>query len=200
MENEETEESNESKTILSSVDVDLESETFDAKSSLLLDEIEVQLPNPSAQTFNNIDEYYAKTIGKSKSGQQLMPSTSKEVFPPFQRTLKIVESVSRYKRKELQTVLTRMKPTNGPYFLLYKSLNNRIKVLIRRRRRVELFAGRFGWICGLLVAFDKHFNLAMTDCDETYSKVNDNNEKVDVINHIKQLFVRGDNVILISLV
>jgi small nuclear ribonucleoprotein (snRNP)-like protein len=189
-------ESNESKKVL--IDCDLESETFDAKSSLLNDEIQVLLPIPNAQTFNNIDEYYMKTFGKINTEKQL-PSNSKQSLEPIERTLKIVESVSIHKRKELQTVLTKMRPTKGPNFLLYRALNNRIKVMIRRRKKVELFSNRFGYINGLLIAFDKHYNLALTDCDETYSTINQNKEKVDVINHIKQLFIRGDNVVLISL-
>lgn len=190
-----SEESTEEKEAIN--ECDLESETFDAKTCLLEDEMRVIIPIPNARTFNNIDEYYSKTFSKINAEKQL-PSNSCEKLEPFQRTLQIVESVSTHKRRELQTVLTKMRQTNGPYFLLYKSLNNRIKVLIRRRRKVQLFSGRFGWISGLLIAFDKHYNLAMTDVDETYSQINKNNQKVDVNNHIKQLFVRGDNVVLIS--
>ena len=132
-----------------------------------------------------------------------MPSkNSSKTVPLFERTLKVEACVSTQpKRRELPTVLTRMKGAiRGPNNLLLKCLNKRIKVLIRRRRSVKLFSERFGWVSGLLIAFDKHHNLCMTDVDEKYQRLDQNNETIDVCNHMKQLFIRGDNVVVIGFV
>jgi len=181
---------------------DLESHAFDAKTSLLWDTDQVVIPVAGAKIFNNIDEYFQKSFGKSKAFKHLPSVRDTTHEPPIKRTLVFEPSVSTHKRRELQTVLTKMKTTaaKGPNGLLLKCLNNRIKVLIRRRKSVKLFSGRFGWICGVLIAYDKHHNLCMSDVDEKYQKLSADNVAIDVCNHIKQVFIRGDNVVLISFV
>ena len=178
---------------------DLQSESFDAHSSLASDTSVVQLPVPNAHTFNNIDEYFNKSFNKLKP---LQSKKSSKALPTIERTLKVeLCASSRPKRQELPTVLTRMKGAlRGPNNLLLKCLNKRIKVMIRRRKGVKLFSERFGWVSGLLIAFDKHYNLCMTDVDEKYQRLDQNNETIDIFNHIKQLFIRGDNVVLIGFV
>lgn len=179
---------------------DLESELFDAEASLAADEDRVAIPVPSAHIFNNIDEYFRKTFGKSRPLPSLQSSSGSK-GPAFKRTLVLEECVPKHKRKELPTVLTKMKASiAGPNALLLKCLNKRIKVLIRRRKRVKLFSERFGWLSGVLVAFDKHLNLCVTDVDEKYQKCDQNNQTIDVCHHFRQLFIRGDNIVVVGFV
>ena len=179
---------------------DLESEAFDAQTSLSSGVDQVVIPVPNAHTFNNIEEYFSKSFGKMNASKHL-PSISGSKVPVIERTLKLIPCTSVHPRRELPTILTRMRgAVSGPNSLLLKSLNKRIKVLIRRRKSVKLFSERFGWITGLLIAFDKHHNLCMTDVDEKYQKLDQNNEIKDVNNYVKQLFIRGDNIVLIGFV
>ena len=176
---------------------DLESASFDPESSLAAHTNRVVIPVPNAHIYNNIDEYFRKSFGKNKP----LPSISGCKAEPIKRTLVVEHCVPSYKRRELPTVLTKMKASiAGPNALLLKCLNKRIKVLIRRRKSVKLFSERFGWVSGLLVAFDKHLNLCLTDVDERYQKLDQNNEPKDICHHFKQLFIRGDNIVVIGFV
>ncbi|XP_054169254.1 U7 snRNA-associated Sm-like protein LSm11 [Oppia nitens] len=200
MKSEESETNNhfvKSSSVLQNV-CDLQSETFDPKISLMSCDDRVIVPVTSAHTFNNIDEYFNKSFGKSNALKSLLSKSDTKCEPIIKRTLQIEPIVTKHKLRELPTVLTKMKSSlNGPNSLLLKCLNNRIKVLIRRRKSVKLFNERFGWICGLLVAFDKHHNLCLTDVDEKYQRLSPNNKTIDVCNHFKQVLIRGDNVVII---
>ena len=187
-------------------DVDFESESFDPNAALSSDDDSIKLPVPNAKIFNNLDEYFLKSFSQIKS---LKPPKSppKEIKRNFDRILiasgsqSSSASQSSLRRRELPTILTRMKQSSGPMSILYKSLNNRINILIRRRKASPIFSGRFARLNGLLIAFDKHCNLVMSDVDEKYQKYKSKTDLtvVHVNNHVNQLFIRGDNVILISL-
>jgi small nuclear ribonucleoprotein (snRNP)-like protein len=176
------------------IDVNFESQSFDAKSALLNDNIEVTVPVSDAPIFNNIEEYKRKTLSKTNAIKLLeSKNKSKTEDKLMVRSTKLVETLTAPKpAKQLSTVLTRMRQQKGPLDVLYRAINNRIKVLIRRRKRCEIFDGRFGWIKGLLIAFDKHYNLVLTDVDETHNIIK-SNQNIEICNHIRQLFVRGDN-------
>jgi len=93
-------------------------------------------------------------------------------------------------RKRPNNVLTWMeKQTQGPMSVLQKCVENqtRVKVLTRKLNGVR------GTCTGILIAFDKHWNLAMADVDETYSRPRhrkpeyDNGKKIPVKNTNKDI-------------
>lgn len=53
---------------------------------------------------------------------------------------------------------------------------------------------------GTLQAFDNHCNLVLSDCVETVFKINDINNKIEILetNKSEMLVVRGDNVLLLT--
>ncbi|KAI0228204.1 hypothetical protein LSAT2_021325 [Lamellibrachia satsuma] len=68
-------------------------------------------------------------------------------------------------RKHMRNVLTRMEEyTTGPFSLLYRS--------VKEKRKVKVWTRSFKFIRGIctgyVVAYDKHWNLAMSDVDEIY--------------------------------
>ncbi|CAG2165078.1 unnamed protein product [Oppiella nova] len=182
---------------------DLESQAFDAKTSLLWDTDQVMIPVAGAKIFNNIDEYFQKSFGKSKAFKHLPSVRDTTHEPPIKRTLVFEPSVSTHKRRELQTVLTKMKTTaaKGPNGLLLKCLNNRIKVLIRRRKSVKLFSEEIERLRRDLLAarekngiyvneenfrqMEQQIKDQMIDIEEKIAQINGLHEEM---NQIQQLF------------
>lgn len=86
--------------------------------------------------------------------------------PRFKQSL-IIAPVHRGKKaKYKRDLLIRMENSKGPISLLQKFRMNRTKVLIYVRKE----HGIRGTITGYLEAFDKHYNLALTDCTETWRR------------------------------
>mmetsp|Transcript_13910 Transcript_13910/g.21018 ORF Transcript_13910/g.21018 Transcript_13910/m.21018 type:complete len:204 (-) Transcript_13910:131-742(-) len=76
----------------------------------------------------------------------------------------------------------------GPLSVLKNIFNRRIKAFVRLRGARGIKAS----VTGYLQAFDKHCNLIMLDVEE---------EKFDAkrsTRHMKQLFIRGENVVIVS--
>jgi len=132
-------------------------------------------------------------------------------------------------RKPVKNVLSQMlnQESKGPVKLLTDCLTNRRKLKVHIRARCRLRS----IISGFLVAFDKHWNLTLTDVDERFCKpkclkVARKNRPQDehsveiykhfresfqfvsekqlnhfewVQRHVPQLFVKGDEIILICI-
>lgn len=127
-------------------------------------------------------------------------------------------------KKDQKNILGYMtNQTEGPMSILQKCVQDqvRIKVITRKLNGIR------GFCTGLLVAFDKHWNLALQDVDETYSRPRfpkpeyDNGQKLaaaaekvgeSVIRiektrrktqlcqrHVPQLVLRGEHVVLVQL-
>jgi small nuclear ribonucleoprotein (snRNP)-like protein len=108
-------------------------------------------------------------------------------------------------------------PKAGPFQVLYRlwEKRQRVRILIRYVNGIR------GTLTGYLVAFDKHYNIILKDVEEVYhprpvsrsSGTNDEEADPDVDKdsnrgagmsrwkvrkrHMKQLLVRGDNVVLV---
>lgn len=202
------EKSSEEKQV-SADEIRLDSENFDAKKALLSD-FNVILPCPNAKTFNNLAEYFSKTFGKNKNDKQLLDAAKCEIpiLSAKERFAKFIKpkledepsSIQSVSKKKLSTVLSKMDDAEfkGPISLLHKSLNCRVKVFVRRRKHDNFGTARFAWLSGLLIVFDKHFNLVLSDVEESFKTLNQERQEVEVLNKTNKLFVRGACVLLVS--
>lgn len=70
------------------------------------------------------------------------------------------------KTKFKRNVLTRMETAKGPLALLMKFVTNqtRVRVYIRKEHGIK------GHVTGIIELFDKHLNLALSDCIESYQR------------------------------
>ncbi len=105
----------------------------------------------------------------------------------------------------------------GPLSLLHTAFTNRYRVRII----IRYVNGIRGTLTGYLLAFDKHFNMILRDVDEVYSPRNASSENMSNVErellrrqaaingnhqrnewsirqrHMKQMMVRGDNVVAV---
>lgn len=88
-----------------------------------------------------------------------MPGSSRERFLPRQ------ESVSG-KRHDWKNVLSKMQKTIGPLGMLHGCMEERIRIRVYTRNA----RGIRGHIEAYVAAFDKHWNLALEDCFEVWSR------------------------------
>ena len=121
----------------------------------------------SAPVLDNVEKFVSVHEGKrSQKGKKKneitssTPSSSMRFFLPEQ--MPIVKP-----KKDLPNVLLYMKKqTSGPMSMLAKCVanNGRVKVYTRSVTRIR------GYCIGFLFAFDKHWNLALVDVDEVFSR------------------------------
>lgn len=162
-----------------------------------------RLPCPNAKTFNNLNEYSNKTFKKTATVSQCRQPLPERKFTAEQVAATVrPEPVVR----EVPTVLSRMRSQTGPLQLLTRSIGLRIRVRIRRRKAGPP-GSQFACLTGQLVAFDKHFNLILSDVDEHIRFRLMSHQQSDVTEqsmrqtdrHHSRLFVRGDSVVIVSL-
>lgn len=116
----------------------------------------------SAPTYDNISKFEAVLKGINvtrKSSKSIVPGSSRQRFLPHQ------EPVPR-KRRELKNVLSKMQRTIGPLGMLYGCMERRIKIRVYTRNA----RGIRGHVEAYVAAFDKHWNLALEDCFEVWSR------------------------------
>lgn len=85
----------------------------------------------------------------------------------------------------------------GPFSLLWRALyeRRRVKVVVRGRANVR------GNCVGLLKAFDRHMNLVLYDVVENIvASFNNSRRGTTKSRSVRQLFVRGDGVVLVCFV
>lgn len=187
----------------------------------------VKIPVPSVKACDSLDEYFARSTAKknrtsscdstrpeSRSGN---PNTSRYDKPfsvplvrNFDRILKKTNDVCPEESSALLNIIskqTRVKPdlftrleqldqSKGPLLHLKKNVDKIVKVLIRRRRRVPYVCRTLEYK-GTLVLFDKHMNLYLKDVIESF-KYHLNGKLMKRARHRDNMFIRGDNVILVS--
>lgn len=181
---------------------DFTGESFDAGAALCDREKGVKsLPCPNAKTFNNLNEYSNKTFKKAQTQSQ-----RRDAEPERRFTAEQVAACVRPEpvQRQVQTVLTRMQSTTGPMHLLTRCMGLRISIRIRRRKAGPP-GSQFACVTGLLVAFDKHLNLILRDVDEVISLMSHKQPGLmqqcihQKERHVSRLFVRGDSVVIVSL-
>ncbi|XP_056239409.1 U7 snRNA-associated Sm-like protein LSm11 [Seriola aureovittata] len=163
--------------------IDVCSENFDPL--LALYSPTVPLPFPNIKCFNNVAEYESFLRGgrgraKPENVEKKRFKAMKGVADPerIERLKKLMvnnppseegESSgtprSRRRQKPQKNVLTRMPLCKGsPLGELYRCVEERIRVKVH----IRTFKGLRGVCSGFVVAFDKFWNMAMVDVDETY--------------------------------
>ncbi|KAI7801858.1 U7 snRNA-associated Sm-like protein LSm11 [Triplophysa rosa] len=163
--------------------LDISSDKFDPL--LALYSPQVPLPFPKIKCFNNIAEYESFMKGgrgraKPENVEKRLRKAQKGKVDPerIERLKKLmvnnpveeegegsgVKRASR-QRKTVKNVLTRM-PLHGgsPLGVLNRCVQEKIRVKVH----IRTFKGLRGVCSGFVVAFDKFWNLAMVDVDETY--------------------------------
>ncbi|XP_026878385.2 U7 snRNA-associated Sm-like protein LSm11 [Electrophorus electricus] len=161
--------------------LDISSEKFDPL--LALYSPKVPLPYPNIRCFNNIAEYESFMRGgrgraKPENVEKRLRKARKGVKDPerIERLKKLMvnnpvegeEGGAKRalgKQKARKNVLTRMPMHEGsPLGVLNRCVQGRIRVKVH----IRTFKGLRGVCAGFVVAFDKFWNLAMVDVDETY--------------------------------
>ncbi|XP_072519654.1 U7 snRNA-associated Sm-like protein LSm11 [Salminus brasiliensis] len=162
--------------------LDISSDQFDPL--LALYSPQVPLPFPNIKCFNNIAEYESFIKGgrgraKPENVEKRLRKARKGVADPerIERLRKLMvnnpieegeqsgRKQSRGKQKARKNVLTRMPLHEGsPLGELNRCVQERIRVKVH----IRSFKGLRGVCTGFVVAFDKFWNLAMVDVDETY--------------------------------
>ncbi|XP_069123688.1 U7 snRNA-associated Sm-like protein LSm11 [Argopecten irradians] len=162
-------------------EIDLTSPRFDAAKALF--SMHVILPFSSAQPLDNIAKFESwsrptkKSEESSVSRLQIKPAKKQPQRPiparPYHRKneqqtdVDLSKPSGRPRDRLSRNVLTRMNAyKKGPLSFLRECVENHHVVKIWTRSACELR----GFCTGYLVAFDKYFNLAVMDVDETYRK------------------------------
>ncbi|XP_059202727.1 U7 snRNA-associated Sm-like protein LSm11 [Centropristis striata] len=141
------------------------------------------LPFPNVKCFNNVAAYESFLKGgrgraKPENVEKRRQKAMKGVADPerIERLKKLMvnnpvqegESSGtprRRRQKPQKNVLTRMPLCKGsPLGELYRCVEERIRVKVH----IRTFKGLRGVCSGFIVAFDKFWNMAMVDVDETY--------------------------------
>ncbi|KAJ3587744.1 hypothetical protein NHX12_011341 [Muraenolepis orangiensis] len=169
------------------VKLDLCSDAFDPL--LALYSPTVALPFPNVKCFNNVSEYESFLRGgrgraKPENVEKRLRRAMKGVADPerIDRLKKLMVARAAEKegeeggsgapprrrgphKKTHKNVLTRMQQHKGsPLGELCRCVEERIRVKVH----IRTFKGLRGVCLGFVVAFDKFWNLAMVDVDETY--------------------------------
>ncbi|XP_072028581.1 uncharacterized protein [Amphiura filiformis] len=144
--------------------LDVSSPDFDPLKALYSSS--VVIPVPDAKCFNNLSEYESFVSGRSQGrgrGQSEHAQRRRRKKELQAQAGGLIDSTKH--GVPLRNVLSRMSEhTKGPYSLLYKCVQQRIKV----RVCVRSFKGLRGICTGYLVAFDRDMNMALSDVDEVY--------------------------------
>lgn len=168
-------------------DIDVCSEKFNPL--LALYSSTVKVPFPDARRFNNVAEYESALRGGGR-GRGAKPENVEKRRRKAMKGVVDQERIERLKKlmvnnpvpeseegessgsqprrrrgRPVKNVLTRMSLLQGsPLGELYRFVQERIRVKVH----IRTFKGLRGVCSGFIVAFDRFWNMAMVDVDETY--------------------------------
>ncbi|XP_034951027.1 U7 snRNA-associated Sm-like protein LSm11 [Chelonus insularis] len=172
-----------------------------------------KIPVPSAPIYDNVSKFETKL-----KGIVTKPRAHSNVSNPHPASSQCTEEFDAFKNGK--NVLSRMENILGPLQLLYNCVETktRIKVYTRSIRGIR------GYIEAYVTAFDKHWNLALEDCLETWTRkvkrkapalgtaeklemieenvpkmiVKKSNGKTETLErHVPQMMLRGEQVVII---
>ncbi len=141
---------------------------FDAMKTLYSPKVRL---SSTAKALDNIEKFVAIREGKrqnNKAKQKANPTPSTSAgIPSLQRNFSPSQQMVQAPKREMSNVLTYMeKQTKGPMSDLTKYVKAGSRVIVCTRG----VSGERGRLKGVLVAFDKHWNLALTDVQETFKR------------------------------
>ena len=187
--------------------LDFTSSSFDPVATLAASEDEVRSINPwitNGPLLDQIDQF--RTQLPECDPLRRLPTTSRK----RDRESENISTESNKRPKQLPAFAQlAAKYEKGPFCVLHTAFvkRQRIRVLIRYVNGIR------GTLTGYLLAFDKHFNMILRDVDEVYSPCVSSSNLSNVERelrrrqtavewsvrerHMKQMMVRGDNVVLV---
>ncbi|XP_050738188.1 U7 snRNA-associated Sm-like protein LSm11 [Eriocheir sinensis] len=133
------------------------------------------LPDPEAETFEDLYRFREAVHGQRLNVEQEIPGVLgpggiprpqvRQV--PADRQFTPEQGLLRGRgRRRARNVITRMDEMTGPLALLRQCRDNNTRVKVYTRNHSEVR----GVLTGFVVAFDKHWNLALRDVDEVFQK------------------------------
>jgi len=145
--------------------LDASSSSYDPLASLYCAS---NVADPSAPIFDNVESFASHlTSSSSKKDEKGQSKKSKAPVEKIERQFTEEQMPIRAPKRASKNVVTFMaKQTEGPMSSLQNCVENekRVKVVTRKRDGIR------GFCTGILVAFDKHWNLALLDVDEEYTR------------------------------
>ena len=177
----------------------------------------VPLPAPGARLYNNLGEWPLRGLGEDpyldiREQRELVMPKEQARREAIQQTIKIENT----RRKEVEdrervylaqggllgdiadaTALIGLEG-GGPLagMAAWRKAGSRVCVSMRSTGKGS--AALRGNLKGLLISFDRHFNLVLGDVEETYQTAEAGERSEWKTRRMRQLFVRGDNVIVVA--
>ncbi|XP_043274659.1 U7 snRNA-associated Sm-like protein LSm11 [Venturia canescens] len=207
--------------------LDLSSKKFDPVKALYSQKLVI--PMPSAPVYDNLSKYESVLTGsaagpskaKEKSSEADKGDAPKRKFLPHQGPVQ-ARNRDGWTGAGEKNILGKMKNTLGPLSMMYECMEKktRVKVYTRSARGVR------GFVEAYVAAFDKHWNLALQDCLEVWTRkvkrkapalglpevvkfevrdedvpkviVKDSNGKEETLErHVPQMLLRGEQIAII---
>lgn len=184
------------------------------------------IPVPEAPLYDNVSKFESVVLRgtatkQSKDKKLIKKEGNVRRFLPHQLPIKTDNSERQHRYSE-KNVFNKMQKANGPLGMLYQYMENRVRVKVYTRNEREIR----GYIEAFIAAFDKHWNLALEDCLETWSRkvkrkapaapggrliqpvpnsdtfpkvvVKRRTKKMEELErHVPQLLVRGEQVVMV---
>jgi len=146
----------------SSHNMDPSPEQFDCMKAIYSESAECKLSE--AKVYDSVEQCIAGIFGRDKKKTKDRDESEHEVlerrFLPEQMPVKV-------ERKPFRHVLLRMEEfTHGPLATIKKWSEEKVKVKVWTRGINEIR----GVLTGFVVAYDKHWNLALVDVDEHFNR------------------------------
>ncbi|XP_015605801.1 U7 snRNA-associated Sm-like protein LSm11 isoform X2 [Cephus cinctus] len=201
------------------------SENFDPLKALYSSK--TRIPSATAPIYDNLNKYESVAKGISFPGKKggnnntkaEVEEYAKRRFLPHQEPVKRTKPGRGNDLTRSRNVLTKMERTFGPLGALYRYMQSRTRVKIYTRNE----RGIRGHVEAYVVAFDKHWNLALEDCFEVWTRkvkrkapalgppdsiklpddmprtvVKESNGKIETLErHVTQLLLRGEQIAII---
>ncbi|XP_017886020.1 U7 snRNA-associated Sm-like protein LSm11 [Ceratina calcarata] len=160
----------ESSSSTSEESLDVNSDRFNPMKALYSKKM--QLSRTKAPIYDNIAKFEsvlhglsAKTKVRSQTSDVKQPECSRR-FLPHQEPVAAKRTVRRENWQDGKNVINNMQKAFGPLGTLSKYMENRtrVKVYTRNARGIR------GHVEAYVAAFDKHWNLALEDCFEVWTR------------------------------